>query len=108
MSAHLMTWISLPYGGPDAGFNAVDLKNHMVENGLDCIIQGHTACTLAEHPKRHSLDYWLRDKHTTRRDTMQAVRDVIDQLEATGMFYSTQCTCPQSGRRCNALALRRV
>ena len=101
-----MTWISLPYGELGAGFDAVDLKNYMLENGVDYIIQGHRKCSLAEHSKPNSLDYWLRERHTKRQDTMHAVRRVIEQLVATGMFCRGQFTCPDSGRRCQGIALR--
>ena len=101
-----MTWISLPSGGPGAGFDAVDLKNYMVERGIDYIIQGHRKCVLADHCKPNSLDYWLRDRYTERRDTMQAVGSVIEQLVSTGMFYPVRFTCPDSGRRCKGIAVR--
>ena len=101
-----MTWISLPHGELGAGFDAVGLKNYMLEKGIDYIIQGHRKCSLAEHRKPSSLDYWLRERHTKRQDTMHAVRRVIEQLVGTGMFCRGRFTCPDSGRRCQGIALR--
>ena len=101
-----MTWISLPYGEPGAGFDAVDLKNYMLEKRVDHIIQGHRKCSLAEHSKPNSLDYWLRERYTKRQDTMHAVRSVVRQLVGTGMFYHGQFTCPDSGCCCQGIALR--
>ncbi len=100
-------WIRLLYGGPGAKFNAVELKKHMQKNNLKCIVLGAEECTLAQHKKPESLDYWLRNHKNTRyEDTMQAVTKVIGQLVNTGMFYETQCTCPTTGKHCNGLALR--
>ncbi len=99
-------WISLPNGGPGAGFDAIELKQYMVKNNLSCIIKGACKCTLNQHNKPRSLDYWLRKhKNTTYKDTMQAVDEVIDQLVYSGLFSRTQCTCPTSNRLYKGLAL---
>lgn len=101
-------WISLPHGGRGAGFDAVELKKHMVNNNMTCIVKGARKCTLAEHRKPKSLDYWLRnDKNIDKKkkNTMQAVKEVIDQLEETGLFRETKCICPETGRLCKGLAL---
>ena len=99
-------WISLPHGGFGARFDAVELKKYMVNNNMTCIVKGARKCTLAEHRKPKSLDYWLRKhKNTVHRNTMQAVKEVIDQLEKTGLFCKTECICPTTKRSCKGLAL---
>ena len=99
-------WINLPYGGTGAGFDAVELKDYMLENNLTYIIQGACKCTLNQHKKPKSLDYWLRKhKNTQHVDTMQAVDKVIRHLVKTGLFYEKKCICPTSGQPCNALVL---
>ncbi len=99
-------WIDLPYGGDRAGFDAVELKKYMVNNNMTCIVKGARKCTLAEHKKPKSLDYWVREhKNTIHRNTMQAVKEVIDKLEETGLFCETKCTCPETDRLCDGLAL---
>jgi len=98
-------WVSLPYGGRGAGFHVRDLVAHIKASGRDYIIEGAQQVSLADHTKPHSLDYWLRTNATRRSDTKQMVRRVVDDLVATGLFRETKRTCPDSGRRCKALAL---
>jgi hypothetical protein len=99
--------IDLPHGG--AQFNEHDLVDYIRASRppRDYIIQGHVKTTLANHPKRHSLDYWLRDHHSRHPDTMQAVTSVIDALVATGLFVAEEeLLCPDSGRHCKGIRLR--
>ena len=100
-----MTRIALPHGAPGAGFDATDLKDHMLKKNIRYMIQGQQACTLANHTKPHSLDYWLRTQHAGRRDTKQAVNSVIEQVVSTGIFYQGHFICPDSGRMCKGIAL---
>ena len=102
------TWISLPYGGHGAGFDAVDLENYLLERGLDYIVQGHCKCVLGDHRKPNSLDYWLRQRYTEYKDTMQAVDSVIRELVGTGIFCRGSFICPDSGQRCKGIALLRL
>ena len=100
------TWINLPYGGKDAGFDAKDLVAHVAKSGCDYIIQGRVACVLAGHPKPSSLDVWLRRNYTDRKDMKQAVNQVVPDLVATGLFDETEKPrCPDSGRGCKGLRL---
>ena len=100
------TWISLPYGGRDAGFHVRDLIAHIKASGRDSIIEGARKCVLAKHPKPHSLDYWLRTHATSRSDTMQMLPQVEAALVATGLFCSVKHRCPDTGRDgCKALEL---
>ena len=78
--------IPLSYGGPGAQFPVADLVAHIRRSGRDYIIQGQKDCSLADHPKPHSLDVWLRQGYARSKDTKQAVNQVIDDLVATGLF----------------------
>ena len=97
----------MPYAGSAAGFHTTELARYLQEHGTAHIIQGQKACRLAEHPKPHSLDVWLRNKFTNRADTKQAVNEVIDQLVATGLFEEGTFVCPDSGRDCKGIQLVR-
>ena len=100
------TWIRLPQGGKDAGFYAQDLVAHVASMGRDYIIQGQSNCGLAEHRKPSSLDVWLRQGYTRRKDTKQAANEIVDDLVATGLFVIEQdLTCPDTGRGCKGLRL---
>lgn len=98
--------ISLPYGGKGSVFSVDDLIRHIDASEYSYIIQGGVACSFANHPKHQSLDYWLRQNYTHRKDTMQAVAEVIDALVATGKFeFDEKLECPDSGRRCKGVRL---
>ena len=94
--------IKLSYGG---SFNEQALVRHIRRSGREYIIQGQTACAFANHPKRDSLDYWLRQLiHNS--NTKQADNKVIAQLVATGLFQkANNLCCPNSGRPCKGLIL---
>lgn len=98
-----MALINLPYG--NSSFDSDMLIEYITNSGWDYIIQGHTACSLADHPKTDSLDYWLRINFTERRDTMQGVNEVINQLVATGDFEAGRFLCPNSGRMCKGVRI---
>ncbi len=100
--------IRLPHGGYGAGFDANDLVKHIAGSGRDYIIQGQNTCSLADHPKPHSLDVWLRCNFTKRMNTKQADNEVLNQLIATGLFETGQFTCPDSLRRCKGIRLSRA
>lgn len=100
--------IRLPYGGTGACFNEQELIDHIKSKCRDYIIQGQKACTLENHTKPNSLDYWLRVNHSRgKADTKQAVNEVVDQLEATGKFVvADDLPCPDSGRPCKGLKIK--
>ena len=101
--------IKLSYGG---SFNEQALVRHIRQSGRIrksdgkyYIIQGRTFCTLANHPKPDSLDYWLR-QFANDSDKKQADDKVIAQLVATGLFQeSNELRCPNSGQLCKGLVL---
>jgi hypothetical protein len=89
--------IKLPYGGPGAKFDEQELVEHLKAHFRDYIIQGQQNCSLLNHTKPKSLDYWLRINHAKEPDTKQAVNEVIDQLVATGLFETAKSLpCPDS------------
>jgi hypothetical protein len=100
------TFIKLPYGEPGAGFRVSELVNYIRSTGRDYIAQGQQHCTLDAHTKPQSLDVWLRTGFTKRHNTAQAVNDVMDELEATGLFRIVKhLACPDSGRMVKGLRL---
>jgi len=100
-------WISLPYGGKGAGFDAQDLVKHIAESGRDYIIQGQQKLSFSAHTKPHSLDYWLREGHPSKEDMKLADNAVVEQLEKkTDLFVVDYgLTCPDSGQKCKGLRL---
>jgi hypothetical protein len=100
-------FIKLPYGGRDAGFYVVDLIAHIPSTGRDYIIQGQQQVSLENHTKPNSFDVWLREGYTSRKNTKQAVNQVVESLIATGQFEIAKLSCPDSGRHCKALRLVR-
>ncbi|BEV72980.1 hypothetical protein THUN1379_24620 [Paludibacterium sp. THUN1379] len=96
--------IALTYGG---SFRLNDLIAQIKASGRDYIIQGQQVCALAAHTKPHSLDYWLR-QYAKNKDTKQADNEVLEALMVTGRFdYEDELICPDTGRKCNGLRLRR-
>ena len=100
-----MVWISLPHGGPGSGFDVQALVDHIARSGREYIIQGQRTCTLADHRKPHSLDVWIRNHWTIKKDTKQADNDVVKQLVSTRLFERAEFMCPDSHRRCRGLKL---
>lgn len=98
--------IRLPYGGKNAQFDVRDLIAYIKRSGKDYIVQGSQQCTLSNHTKKNSLDYWLRTNYAANPDTKQAVKTIIDELIATGLFEEADdLQCPDSGRLCKGIRL---
>jgi hypothetical protein len=97
--------IRLPHGGAGATFDLNTLIQHLNESGRPYIIQGQTQCVFSAHPKRQSLDYWLRQTFVKNHDTKQAVNYVISQLVSTGLFEAGAFQCPDSGRLCKGIRI---
>jgi hypothetical protein len=98
--------VDLPHGG-GARINELDLVDFIRASRLprNYIIGGASKVTLAKHHKKHSLDYWLRQR-SQYPNTMQAVPTVIDALVATGLFIAEdKLPCPDSHRYCKGLRL---
>ena len=101
--------IRLPFGGKNGQFHEQDLISHILKTGRDYIIQGQQNCSLANHTKPNSLDYWLRVNYATNADTKQAVTSVIEDLVKTGLFEEADdLQCPDSGRLCKGIRLKKT
>lgn len=83
-----------------------DLIATLSGEGRTYIVQGQTIARLPDHPKPHSLDYWLRTR-SRHPDTKLADNKVVKQLVETGLFaLQGNLTCPDSGKRCKGLVLK--
>ena len=101
--------IPLPHGGKNTQFDEQDLIAHILKSGRDYIVQGQQNCTLADHTKPNSLDYWLRVNYAVTPDTKQAVNEVMEHLVGTGLFEEQDdLMCPDSGHLCKGLRLRAI
>jgi hypothetical protein len=99
--------VDLPHGG-GTQINEHDLVDFIRAScpPRNYIIGGASKLALAKHPKKHSLDYWLRQR-SRYQDTMQAVPSVIAALVATGLFVAEdELLCPDTHRRCKGLRLK--
>jgi hypothetical protein len=101
-----MTRISLPQSRPNS-FSTDDLKSYIRKSGRDFIIQGQQQCTLADHTKELSLDYWLRQNYAGNSDTRQALNSVIADLVNTGEFDVGRFSCPETGFTCKGIRIVR-
>jgi len=97
-----MTTVKLPQSKPDS-FSTDELKAHIIKSKRDYIIQGQKQCTLKDHTKPNSLDYWLRENYN--RDQRQALNSVISDLVNTGEFEEGRFQCPDSGRKCKGIRI---
>lgn len=96
-------WIQLPYGG-GGGFFVQRLKDAFLEKGVTQMPVGAVQLGLSK-VKPYSLDYLLRSRYAKNPDTKQAVSEVIDQLEQSGVFVRTRMTDPETNRDVDALSL---
>lgn len=76
-------WINLPYGGGQAGFYVGRLIDELQKRPDGKMLVGAVAGVL-DQVKEESLDHFLRTRYAKNPDTMQAVREVLDDLVATG------------------------
>jgi len=94
--------IELSYGGE---FDEQDLIDHINQSGRNYIIQGQKVCTVQDHTKPSSLDYWLR-QFAISPDMKQADNNIMAALVATGMFTeSVNLNCPDSNNPCKGLVI---
>jgi hypothetical protein len=97
--------IRLPDGG-GMSFDAWDLVDFVRNSGRDYIIQGQQKVAQANHTKRRSLDYWLREKYAKNPDVKQASNEVVDELVATGLFEECVAKCPdKKTTKCKGIRL---
>jgi hypothetical protein len=100
-------FIELPYGAPGEGFSVGYLITYLQASNQEFIIQGQRACSLDDHPKPHSLDFWLRQNFTSMQDKIQATNELVQAITKTGLFKEGWFTCPDSGRKCKGIRLVR-
>jgi len=82
-------WINLPYGGSQAGFYAGRLIDELLQRPEQQMLVGAVAGVLGQ-VREGSLDHFLRTRYARNPDTMQAVREVVDDLVATGKIEHVQ------------------
>lgn len=86
-------------------FDEMELVAYIKSCKRNYIVQGQQACSLKNHTKPQSLDYWLR-QFAKNPDTKQAENSILDDLVKTGMFVrETSLVCPDSGRKVQGLRL---
>lgn len=78
-------WIELPYGGAQAGFYVGRLVDVFHRRNITEMVTGAVTGNL-DTVKKDSLDYLLRTRYARNPNTMQAVQEVFDQLEESGLF----------------------
>lgn len=101
-SSEQQSVISLPYGG---SFDPMELIDYIKSQGRDYIIQGQQACTMDDHSKPQSLDFWLRTR-ASQKNTKQATNEVIRALVETGAFIEVdELPCPDNGRLCKGIRI---
>lgn len=89
----------------NGSFDEKKLVAYITSCKRNYIVQGQQACTLKNHTKPKSLDYWLR-QFAENPDTKQAENSILDDLVNTGLFViATGLLCPDSGRRVKGLRL---
>jgi hypothetical protein len=99
--------INLPYGGKGDYFVIKDLIDYIRSQKRNFIIIGGANCTLSKHKKPQSLDYWLRSHYTQRKNTRQAVQQVIENIVASSFFeVRNDLVCPDTGRHCMGLIMK--
>jgi len=98
--------IFLPYAN-NKEIDVSILAKHIQESDYNYIIQGQKNVNYNKHTKPSSLDYWLRGKSISYKNTKQATNDVLKQLEDTDIFIiKHKLICPDSGRKCKGLILK--
>ena len=91
--------ITLDFGG---AFPLSTLYKHVKKQPGRCIVIGAQKATRRQHTKVDSLDYWLRH-YATQPTQMQATKNVVGRIVASGKFRLILTKCPTSGRPVKAL-----
>jgi hypothetical protein len=89
-----------------SSFNLSRLFRFLISEGRPYIIQGQQNCSLENHTKDKSLDYWLRVNVARYPDRKQATNELIDIICRTGLFRRVpNLLCPNSRRECEGIEL---
>jgi hypothetical protein len=102
--------ISLPHAGANANFNIQDLEKYFLDNQLPYMIIGQRHLSFEEHPKKHSLDIWIRNHPNVKKEyknTCQAVEKVINDIILNSKFYLDKRKCPKTNKLCKAIVYRK-
>lgn len=103
-------YVRLPHGGPKAQLDVLRLADLCARKGISRLAIGKRAQALnlfSRDEVRHGLDPLIRSfflpKDSPYRNTMQAVKDVVDALVETGIFDHAKEQFPHYGRAVNSL-----
>jgi hypothetical protein len=102
------TIIDLPYGGTKAAFNLNDLKSYFKSKKLKYMVIGQAKASYDKHPKPESLDIWLRDQESVKKqykNTCQAVNSVVNKIISSDDFALGLRKCKYSNRLCKSIVL---
>lgn len=96
--------IELTYGGSfdEKALVAYIRKTAKLEG---CIVQGQSVASYDDHPKKLSLDYWIRSQKGVAKNTKQADNEVMRKLVRSKLFKEVKVKCPETGRPCKGLKL---
>jgi hypothetical protein len=87
-------------------FNLAMLLRLLVDEGRPYIIQGQNNCTLDNHPRSKSLDYWVRNTIAEYPDRKQATNKLVASICETGLFrINKKLWCPDTGKPCKGIEL---
>lgn len=87
-------------------FNLAALIRHLISEGRPYIIQGQQNCSLANHTKDKSLDYWLRQNVAAYPDRKQATNELVTNICSSGLFRQrSNLVCPNTQRECDGIEL---
>jgi hypothetical protein len=91
----------------DGGSISLDSLIHFFRENGGQVVLGAVKAIFKEHNKTSSLEYWLRLNGAQNRNQMQAESLLVDKLLSTGYFEAAMLPCPETGRRCKGIKLRR-
>lgn len=99
-----MEEIILPHA-KNATIPIQDLITYFRENNLKYMIIGATHVALQNHPNPSSLDVWFRNHENVydKRNTCQAVKDVIKQIIRHEQFSQAVRINQKTGIMCKSL-----
>lgn len=108
-------YVQLPYGGFGTKLDVLRLADFYARKGVTCFPISNRAQAFEQFSPeevQHGLDPLIRrfflPKNSSYRNTMQAVKGVVDALVATGIFDHTSVRFPYYRRTVNALQVNQA
>ncbi len=108
-------YVQLPYGGFGTKLDVLRLADFCARKGITCFPISNRAQAFEKFSPeevQHGLDPLIRrfflPENSSYRNTMQAVKDVVDALVATGIFDHTKVLFPYYRRKVNALQVNQA